>query len=59
MSTNEIRGNDPTSKASAARVDFNLEVVVIPVVDATARRSSARDSGGGLTPTSPPVTTSG
>jgi catechol 2,3-dioxygenase-like lactoylglutathione lyase family enzyme len=34
MSTNEFRGNDATSKASAARVDFKLEVVVIPVADA-------------------------
>ncbi|MGA2986436.1 MAG: VOC family protein [Terriglobia bacterium] len=34
MNTNEFRGNDATSKASAARVDFKLEVVVIPVADA-------------------------
>ena len=34
MSNNEVRSSDATSKASAARVDFKLEVVVIPVADA-------------------------
>jgi len=34
MSTNEIRSSDATSNPSAARVDFKLEVVVIPVSDA-------------------------
>jgi len=34
MTTNEVRSSDATSKASAARADFKLEVVVIPVADA-------------------------
>jgi catechol 2,3-dioxygenase-like lactoylglutathione lyase family enzyme len=34
MSTNEVRSSDATSNASAARVDFKLEVAVIPVSDA-------------------------
>jgi catechol 2,3-dioxygenase-like lactoylglutathione lyase family enzyme len=34
MSTNEIRSSDATSNPSAARVDFKLEVIVIPVSDA-------------------------
>ncbi len=34
MTTNEVRSSDATSKASAARVDFKLEAVVIPVSDA-------------------------
>ena len=33
MSTNEVRSSDATSKASVARVDLKLEVVVIPVSD--------------------------
>ena len=34
MSTNEARSNDATSAPTGARVDFKLEVVVIPVSDA-------------------------
>jgi catechol 2,3-dioxygenase-like lactoylglutathione lyase family enzyme len=34
MPTNEVRSSDATGNASAARVDFKLEVVVIPVSDA-------------------------
>jgi len=34
MTTNEVRSNDATSKASVSRVDLKLEVVVIPVSDA-------------------------
>ena len=34
MSNNEVLSSDATSNASAARVDFKLEVVVIPVSDA-------------------------
>jgi hypothetical protein len=33
MSTNEVRSNEVTRAASVARVDMNLEVVVIPVSD--------------------------
>ena len=33
MSTTEVRSNDATSKASAARVDMKFEIVVIPVSD--------------------------
>ena len=33
MSTNEVRSNDATSNASAARVDMKFEIVVIPVSD--------------------------
>lgn len=33
MSTNEVRSNDTTSNASAARVDMKFEIVVIPVSD--------------------------
>ena len=32
-STNEVRSNDATSKASPSRVDMKLEIVVIPVSD--------------------------
>ena len=34
MSTNEVRSNNATSDLTGARVDFKLEVVVIPVADA-------------------------
>jgi catechol 2,3-dioxygenase-like lactoylglutathione lyase family enzyme len=33
MKTNEVRSNDATSNASAARVDMKFEIVVIPVSD--------------------------
>ena len=33
MSTKEVRSNDATSNASAARVDMKFEIVVIPVSD--------------------------
>ena len=44
MSLDEVRSNEATS---AARVDFKLEVVVIPVSDAgrDARRSPHRRAG--------------
>jgi len=48
-----IRNNEPTTNASAARVDMKLEVVVIPVSDV----DRAKDSGGDSTPISPPATT--
>ncbi len=53
----EVRSNDAASDASVARVDMKLEVVVIPVSDVDARRSSTGGSGGGSTVTSTTVTT--
>lgn len=47
-----------TITQSVARVDMKLEIVVIPVSDVDRAKSSTGGSGGGSTPTSPPVTTS-
>jgi hypothetical protein len=48
MSTTKVR--------SATNADLKLEVLVIPVSDVDARRSSTGASGGGSMPTSPPTT---
>ena len=53
--TFEIQANDAGSEASVAKVDMKLEIVVIPVSDVVARRSSTRDSGGDSTPTTTTV----
>ena len=45
MSTNDVRRNDGTSDASAARVDLKLEVVVIPVSDVDRAKDFYRKLG--------------
>jgi len=58
MSITEVRSDNATDRAVAAKVDMKFEIVVIPVSDMTVRRSSTEGSGGGSTLTTTTVKTS-
>jgi hypothetical protein len=59
MSTKAVRTNDPTSDTGVARVAMKFEVVVIPVSDVDRAKEFYLSWGGGWTPTTTAVKSSG